>query len=172
MLRWRWAGLATVVILAGLFAYLNGGERVTIDFGFATLYRISLVGLVFTAFLLGMTVMFVAGIEHDLRVRRMLRDQRNEPPRLPAGPPSRPAAPAPWSSTPASPPEPSPSPSSPAPSQTPSDPSPSPSPSPPSPAPSPTPSDPSPSPSPSPSADAPPSTPLSDRPPAPPGHSP
>jgi hypothetical protein len=44
MLRWRWAGLATVVILAGLFAYLNGGERVTIDFGFATLYRISLVG--------------------------------------------------------------------------------------------------------------------------------
>jgi uncharacterized integral membrane protein len=88
MLRWRWAVLALVVILAGLFAYLNGGERVTLYLGFATLYRISLVGLVFTAFLVGMTVMFLVGIEHDLRVRRLLREynSRQGPPRIPPAP--------------------------------------------------------------------------------------
>ncbi len=88
MLRWRWAALALVVVLAGLFAYLNGGERVTLYLGFATLYRISLVGLVFTAFLIGMTVMFLVGIEHDLRVRRLLREyhSRQGPPGIPPGP--------------------------------------------------------------------------------------
>jgi len=75
--RWvKWVGLALVVVLAGLFAYLNGGERVTLYLGFTTIYRISLVGLVFTAFLLGMTLMFIVGIEHDLRVRRLLREYR------------------------------------------------------------------------------------------------
>jgi uncharacterized integral membrane protein len=76
MRSWRWVGLTLVVLFAGLFAYLNGGERVTLYLGFTTLYRISLVGLVFASFLLGMTVMFVVGIEHDLRVRRLLRQHR------------------------------------------------------------------------------------------------
>lgn len=92
MVRWRWVGLVVVMLLAGLFAYLNGGERVTLYLGFATLYRISLVGLVFVAFLLGMTVMFLVGIEHDLRVRRLLREYRlherpPSTPRLPERPP-------------------------------------------------------------------------------------
>jgi hypothetical protein len=77
MHRWgRWAGLGLAVLLAGLFAYFNGGERVTLHVGFTILYRISLVGLVFFAFLLGMVVMFLVGIEHDLRVRRLLREYR------------------------------------------------------------------------------------------------
>jgi|GEM_PF-2416446 len=77
MSRWaKWLGLLIVVTLAGLFAYFNGGERVTLYLGFTTLYRISLVGLVFTAVLLGMTLMFIVGIEHDLRVRRLLRAYR------------------------------------------------------------------------------------------------
>jgi uncharacterized integral membrane protein len=92
MERFRWVGLALVVILAGLFAYFNGGERVTLYLGFATLYRISLVGLVFVAFLLGMTVMFLVGIEHDLRVRRLLREYASRerspyPPPAPELPP-------------------------------------------------------------------------------------
>lgn len=72
----RWAGLVLVVLLAGLFAYFNGGERVTLNLGFAVLYRISLVGLTFTAFLLGMVLMFLVGLRHDLEVRRLLREYR------------------------------------------------------------------------------------------------
>ncbi|MBA2668924.1 MAG: hypothetical protein H0U67_00965 [Gemmatimonadetes bacterium] len=95
MVRWaRWIGLAAIVLLVGLFAYLNGGERVTLYLGFATLYRISLVGLVFVAFLVGMTLMFIVGVEHDLRVRRLLREYSSREgasytyshPELPPGP--------------------------------------------------------------------------------------
>jgi uncharacterized integral membrane protein len=95
MVRWaRWIGLAAIVLLVGLFAYFNGGERVTLYLGFAILYRISLVGLVFVAFLLGMTLMFIVGVEHDLRVRRLLREYSSRegasytysPPELPPGP--------------------------------------------------------------------------------------
>jgi uncharacterized integral membrane protein len=81
MLHWgRWVGLALVVVLAGVFAYLNGGERVTLYLGVTILYRISLVGLVFFAFLLGMLVMFLVGLGHDLRVRRLLREYRFQDP--------------------------------------------------------------------------------------------
>lgn len=76
----RWAGLALVVVGAGLFAYLNGGERVTLHLGFTTLYRIPLVGLVFTSFILGMAAMFLVGLEHDMRVRQLLREYRLDRP--------------------------------------------------------------------------------------------
>jgi hypothetical protein len=76
----RWVGVALLVIAAGLFSFLNAGERVTLDLGIFTLYRISLVGLVFAVFLLGMVAMFLFGIQHDRQIRDALRGQHRPPP--------------------------------------------------------------------------------------------
>jgi hypothetical protein len=80
----RWAGVVLLVGIAGLFSFLNAGERVTLNVGVTILYRISLVGLVFSAFLLGMVAMFLFGLRHDRRIRAALRDQRTR--RAPAEP--------------------------------------------------------------------------------------
>lgn len=74
----RRIAIAALVIGSALFSFLNAGERVTVDFAVATLYRISLVGLVFVAFLLGMLTMFLFGLRQDRRVRDALR-RREEP---------------------------------------------------------------------------------------------
>ncbi len=80
-MRWRrWVGPVFIALLATLFAYLNAGERVAVDLGFIYLYRLSLSGIVFTAFLLGMIAMFLLGLRHDLRVRRALQDRSLPPP--------------------------------------------------------------------------------------------
>jgi uncharacterized integral membrane protein len=74
----RIAGVAGVVLLLVLvmgFASLNGTERVTLRLGFMTLYRFPLSGVAFGALLLGMIIMFVSGIQADLRVRRILRER-------------------------------------------------------------------------------------------------
>jgi len=57
------------------FAALNGGQRVTLRLGFATIYQIPLTVVAFGALILGMLVMLVAGIHSDLKVRRILRDR-------------------------------------------------------------------------------------------------
>jgi hypothetical protein len=73
--RWgRRLVLALVAFLAAALTLLNAGQRVSLDIGFTVLYRISLVGLVLLAFVLGMVTMFLLGLEHDLRVRRTLRE--------------------------------------------------------------------------------------------------
>lgn len=72
----RWIFLLLLALLTGTFAYLNTGERITLDFGFAVLYRISLAGALFGSFLLGMVSMFLLGLRHDMRVRRALREHR------------------------------------------------------------------------------------------------
>jgi uncharacterized integral membrane protein len=73
--RWvRWGGLTLIGIVAALVASFNAGERVALNLGFATLYRIPLVPLILGAFVLGMVTMFLLGLRHDLRVRRALRD--------------------------------------------------------------------------------------------------
>jgi hypothetical protein len=69
----RWIGVLLLVFLAAAFSFLNAGERVTLNVGFTMLYRISLVGLVFGAFLLGMIAMFLFGLHHDRRIRAALR---------------------------------------------------------------------------------------------------
>ena len=74
--RWRWAALGLITLLAGVFGFLNSGEAVAIHFGLFVLYQVSLVVLVFVAFLLGMTTMFLLGLRHDLKVRRILRERR------------------------------------------------------------------------------------------------
>jgi hypothetical protein len=68
----RWIGVALLVVAAAFFSFLNAGELVTIDVGFATLYRVSLVGLVFAVFLLGMVAMFLFGLRHDRQIRNAL----------------------------------------------------------------------------------------------------
>ena len=73
--RWmRWGGLVLIGVLAAIFASFNSGERVALSVGFATIYRIPLVALIFGAFVAGMLTMFLLGLRHDLRVRRALRD--------------------------------------------------------------------------------------------------
>lgn len=71
---WRWAGLAAIGAFAALFASFNSGERVALNLGFAVMYRVPLVLLIFVAFLAGMITMFLLGLRHDLRVRRALRE--------------------------------------------------------------------------------------------------
>ncbi len=91
----RWLLLALAVILAGAFAYLNSGERVSLDLGLFALFRVPLALLLFAAFLLGMVTMFLIGLRQDLQVRRHLRQLeiqeehrpwRPEPPPLPPDP--------------------------------------------------------------------------------------
>ena len=76
----RRAGVVLLVVLAGLFSFLNAGERVTLNLGFTVFYRISLVGLVFSVFLLGMVAMFLFTLSHDRRVRELLRSYQREYP--------------------------------------------------------------------------------------------
>jgi uncharacterized integral membrane protein len=72
----RLAGLAGVVLVllsSMAFAAMNGGQRVTLRLGVATLYRVPLTVVAFGALVLGMLVMLAAGIHSDLKVRRILR---------------------------------------------------------------------------------------------------
>lgn len=72
----RFAGAAGVLVVLALsmaFAALNGGQRVTLRLGFATLYRVPLTAVAFGALILGMVVMLIAGIHSDLKVRSILR---------------------------------------------------------------------------------------------------
>ena len=87
----RWALSALGVLLLALFAFLNAGERVSLNLGVAVLYRIPLVGMFFGAFILGMVTMFGFGLRHDRRVRELLREHglldRPPPPRWDEIPP-------------------------------------------------------------------------------------
>lgn len=71
-------GVTAILVLSIGFAALNGGQRVTLRLGFATLYRTPLTTVVFAAVIVGMVVMLVAGIRSDLRVRRILRERLAE----------------------------------------------------------------------------------------------
>ncbi len=68
-------GVLLLLVSVLSFASLNGMERVTLRLGFVTFYRFPLTGVAFGGLLLGMTIMFVAGIQADLRVRRILRER-------------------------------------------------------------------------------------------------
>ena len=77
----RLAGAAAVLlVLAGstAFATLNSGQRVTVDLGVATLYRVPVTYVAFGGLFLGMLVVLVAGIHADLKVRRILRERLQE----------------------------------------------------------------------------------------------
>jgi uncharacterized integral membrane protein len=73
----RWLPLLGLTVLAGLFAYFNAGQRVAIGIGITTFYRVPLVPVVFTAFVLGMLTMFLVGLRHDRHMRRLLRERED-----------------------------------------------------------------------------------------------
>ena len=56
-----------------MFASLNSSHRVTLRLGFVTLFGVPLTLVVFGAVILGMVVMLGAGVQSDLKVRRILR---------------------------------------------------------------------------------------------------
>jgi len=70
--------IVAVVVLAMAFAAANAGNRVTLELGLITLYRAPVTLVAFSGLLVGMVVMFVAGIQSDLKVRRILRDRLAE----------------------------------------------------------------------------------------------
>ncbi len=79
MSRWTGAlGIGVILLLSMTFAALNGGQRVTIRLGVATLYQVPLTTVVLGALIVGMVAMLVAGIASDLRVRRILRNRLAE----------------------------------------------------------------------------------------------
>ncbi len=72
----RLLGWASVAILVGasiMFASLNSSHRVTLRLGFVTLLGVPLTVVVFGAVIMGMVVMLGAGVQSDLKVRRILR---------------------------------------------------------------------------------------------------
>ncbi len=56
-----------------MFASLSSCHRVTLRLGFVTLLGVPLTVVVFGAVILGMVVMLGAGVQSDLKVRRILR---------------------------------------------------------------------------------------------------
>ncbi len=75
-----WGSLGIVVVLALSlgFASLNGGQRVTLHLGVKTLYAVPLTVVAFGGLIAGMMIMLVAGVQSDLKVRRILRDRLAE----------------------------------------------------------------------------------------------
>jgi uncharacterized integral membrane protein len=68
--------VAASAAAAALFAVQNGGVRVPLYLGVLTIRSVSLPVVVFAAVLLGMLMVFLAGLRADLRTRRMLRRYR------------------------------------------------------------------------------------------------
>ena len=71
-------GLALLVVLAVGFARANAGIEVTIDLWIVTLRREPVTFVAFGGMVVGMGVVLVAGINADLKVRRLLRERHLE----------------------------------------------------------------------------------------------
>ncbi len=72
------ASILVVLVLVVFFARWNGAERVTVDLGIWTFYRVPLTYVAFISLFVGMLVMLLAGLHADLRVRRFLRERLEE----------------------------------------------------------------------------------------------
>ena len=70
-----WLALAAIVVLGVTFAMGNAGRVVSINLGFLTLSRVPVTFVAFGGMVVGMGVMLVAGINADLKVRRLLRER-------------------------------------------------------------------------------------------------
>ncbi len=73
-----WLGLAVIIVLAIGFAMANAGRQVSIDFGLFALYGVPVTFVAFGGMVVGMAVVLVAGINADLKVRRLLRERHME----------------------------------------------------------------------------------------------
>ena len=79
-----WLALAAVVVVGVVFAMGNAGRFVSINLGIVTLSRVPVTFVAFGGMVAGMGVMLAAGINADLKVRRLLRE-RHGPGGLAAG---------------------------------------------------------------------------------------
>lgn len=70
-----WLALAAVVALGVAFAVGNAGRVVSINLGFLTLSRVPVTFVAFGGMVVGMGVVLAAGINADLKVRRLLREK-------------------------------------------------------------------------------------------------
>lgn len=77
-----WVGLAAIIVLAIGFAMANAGREVAIDFGLFALYGVPVTFVAFGGMVVGMAVVLIAGINADLKVRRLLRERHMEDRRL------------------------------------------------------------------------------------------
>ena len=79
MSRWaRALWFLLVLAMALAFSGLNGGQRVILRLGVATLYGVPLTVVAFGGVVTGMVIMLVAGVHSDLKVRRILRERLAE----------------------------------------------------------------------------------------------
>lgn len=69
------AGLAVVILLGVAFARGNAGREIAINLGFITLDSVPVTFVAFGGMVVGMGVVLVAGINADLKVRRLLRER-------------------------------------------------------------------------------------------------
>ncbi|HEX6747924.1 MAG TPA: hypothetical protein VF092_11590 [Longimicrobium sp.] len=89
-----WPAIAAGGVLAGLFAFANRFERVSVSLGFVQLYAVPLSIFFFAAFLLGMAAMLLLSLPQDRRTRELLRAHGLLDAPAPAAP-NRPSAPPP-----------------------------------------------------------------------------
>ena len=73
-----WLGLGAVILLGVAFAMGNAGREVTIDLGIMTLNSVPVTFVAFGGMVVGMGVVLVAGINADLKVRRLLRERHQQ----------------------------------------------------------------------------------------------
>ena len=73
-----WLALALVIVLGIGFAIGNAGREVAVNLGIITLYSVPVTFIAFGGMVVGMAVVLVAGINADLKVRRLLRERHME----------------------------------------------------------------------------------------------
>lgn len=102
----RWLPPAGIALAAGLFTWLNRGERAVVSIGITTFYGAPLTLVLFLAFLAGMLAMLALSLRHDLRMRQELRARGLLVPAPGHGSPVlAPSPPAPHAHVPAAEPE-------------------------------------------------------------------
>jgi hypothetical protein len=102
----RWLPPAGIALAAGLFTWLNRGERAVVSIGITTFYGAPLTVVLFLAFLAGMLAMLALSLRHDLRMREELRARGLLIPAPGQGSPVlAPSPPAPHAHVPAAEPE-------------------------------------------------------------------
>ena len=73
-----WIVLAVVMVLGLLFAAGNAGRVVSINLGLFSISRVPVTFVAFGGMVVGMGVVLAAGINADLKVRRLLREREKK----------------------------------------------------------------------------------------------
>ena len=77
-----WLGVGAAVLLGVGFAIANAGREVSVDLGLFALHGVPVTFVAFGGMVVGMGVVLVAGINADLKVRRLLRERHMDDRRL------------------------------------------------------------------------------------------